>query len=422
MSTGHKLSLTSAIFINLNIMMGVGLFISTTVLSQKLGAASIFIYPLMGLLMFPLIYSTSKLINRFPKGGFYSFAKSMNPYLGFISTWSYFMGKLASGGLMLYVGCTILKEYFTFSQGVSPLYVSFAVLLLFTIFNLYNIKIGALVQQFFFGAKLIPILSVIGIGFFYFDSSGLVSQNFHFAEIPFIIPLLIFCLCGFEAACSISRKIENPEVNGPKAIFYSFGIVVLLYTFYQALLYAMTHADVNAIASYKEIYPLLTQVLPTSPMTQQKIASLFNFMSAISALGGAYGIMFSNAWNLYTLAEHEHLVFNKYFLKLNKHHIPYLVILLEGSVFVMFLLFTQGYQIPLQQTTAFGVTIAYTITAIGAFVQLKKYKGITTLAVITCLGFIASCLYSLMQQGISSLYLFLSIIAFGTFMFWYKQK
>jgi amino acid transporter len=421
-AASHGLSLSSAIFINLNIMMGVGLFVNTAVLSQQLGAASIFIYPLIGLLTFPLIYTVSHLTNRFPAGGFYSFAKEISPFLGFISTWSYFFGKLASGGLMLYVACTILQGYFICLHTVPTLLLCFLMLLFFTLCNMYNMQVGAQVQKIFFTAKSIPVLFVILIGLYFFDTSGIIATNFHFEAIPFTIPLIIFCLSGFEAACSISRRIENPTVNGPRAIFYSFGIVITLYTLYQALLYLLIHPYTGTITSYQEIYPLLTRLLPTAVGSQQKIAALLNVMSAVSALGGSYGILFSNTWNMYTLAENQHVVFSKQFTRLNKNDIPFLIILLEAAMYMIFLLFTQGYQIPLQQTTAFGVTIAYTISAIAGLWQLKRKKYVHALAVTVCIGFIATCLYSLLQKGVSSLYLFLSIMLIGCLMFWYTSN
>ena len=423
MSTeNHTLSLSSAIFINLNIMMGVGLFVSTTVLSQQLGAASILIYPFIGLLTFPLIYTVSHLTNRFPTGGFYSFAKPISPFLGFISTWSYFFGKLASGGLMLYVASTILQGYFICLQNVETLFISSFILLFFVLCNMYNVQVSAQVQKFFFTAKSIPIIFVILTGLYFFDTSGIIATNFHFEAIPFTIPLIIFCLGGFEAACSISRKIENPTVNGPKAIFYSFGIVIVLYTLYQALLYMLIHTSVHTIQSYQETYPLLMSFLPLSAAAQQKTAALLNVMSAISALGGSYGILFSNTWNMYTLAENKHVIFSKQLAQLNKNQIPYLIIFFEASMYMMFLLFTRGNQIPLQQTTAFGVTIAYTISAIAGLWQLKTKKYVHALAVLVCSGFIATCIYSLLKKGIPSLYLFLSIMLFGCLLFWYTER
>lgn len=421
MAAEKKLSLSSAIFINLNIMMGAGLFINTIVLPKQLGAASIFIYPIIGLLMFPLIFTMSKLVAHHPEGGFYSYAKPVSPFLGFFSCWSYFIGKLASGALTLYVASTILRNHVAALQSFSALQISFAMITLFTILNLKNIQIGAALQKFFFGAKSLPVLFVLGIGLCYFDSSTVIASNFEFASIPLAILLGIYCFTGFEAACSLSRKIENPKVNGPKAIFYSFGIVIALYTIYQILLYGLIQANLDSLTDYTETYPLLATYLPLASTIQNKIALFLNSMIAISALGGSYGIMYSNTWNLYTLAENKHISFNESFLKLNKHGIPYLIILFESLIFFSFIYFTQGYQILLQQTTAFGVTIAYTIS-VFSFLLKARNKKVPLFASIACSGFIGACVYSVMQQGIASLNLFICLIGAGTIMFFLQNN
>ena len=138
-----------------------------------------------------------------------------------------------------------------------------------------------------------------------------------------------------------------------------------MYTIYQILLYDLIETSLNSLQLYTETYPLLATYLPATATIQQKIALFLNSMIAISALGGSYGIMYSNTWNFYTLAENKHTALKKEFLTLNRHGIPYLIILLEAAIFFAFLYISQGYQILLQQTTAFGVTIAYTISVVS---------------------------------------------------------
>lgn len=84
MASEKKLSLNSAIFINLNIMMGAGLFANTILLSKQMEAASIFIYPIIGIMMFPLIFTMSKLVERYPSGGFYSYAQPISSFGDFL--------------------------------------------------------------------------------------------------------------------------------------------------------------------------------------------------------------------------------------------------------------------------------------------------------------------------------------------------
>src|SRR6476620_3392969 len=100
----HQLSLTTAILININIMLGAGIFINTSTLAGRAGMLSGSMYLLVGLLMLPLILSIAQLLRLHPAGGFYAFAKNeVNPFVGFLSGWSYFTSKLASCMLMIHV-------------------------------------------------------------------------------------------------------------------------------------------------------------------------------------------------------------------------------------------------------------------------------------------------------------------------------
>ena len=113
MATEKKLSLPTAILINLNIMMGGGIFINTVELAKRTGLFSGFMYPLIGILILPLILAISQLIKMHPSGGFYVFAqKEINPFIGFLSTWSYFIAKLASASLMIHVSMSLLTQIF----------------------------------------------------------------------------------------------------------------------------------------------------------------------------------------------------------------------------------------------------------------------------------------------------------------------
>ena len=137
MSSSKKLSLLSAIFINLNVMIGTGIFINTYDLSTCTGAAGFLLYPMVGLCMLPLIAITGKLLGYFPTGGLYAFGNSYHPFLGFLSCWSYFFGKLASCALMLSVGATMLQNII---PGAACLSITTICLLLLTFFTFLNFK------------------------------------------------------------------------------------------------------------------------------------------------------------------------------------------------------------------------------------------------------------------------------------------
>ena len=419
----HKLSLKSAVFINLNIMAGAGLFINSVVLAKLLGIASCLIYITTGLLMLPLIHSVAQLVKIHPSGGFYAYAKPMSDFWGFASCWSYFFGKLASGTLILYVSAAFLQQLFPqsiASIGIIP--ITCIILALFTYLNLLNLKVGSIIQNTFFIAKLVPIMVTISIGLYFFNSTSIPLPSLDVINLSTALPLALYSLGGFEAACSLSRKIEQPHINAPKAIFYSFFGLIAIYTVFQLLISLLILPNISHINSYKEAFPYITQILSIPHWLQQLLSSSLSLLIGCSALGGAYGILFSNSWNLYTLAEHNHTFFPQKLTRLNNHGIPTNIVLIESFICLFFLLLTKGSQIPLQQTTAFGATIAYTISIISLLHQSKKSWAIPLLGLIPCIGFISTCVISLWHNSISSLGLFVSMLFAGIIMFYTKKQ
>src|SRR5437868_2793596 len=106
-----KLSLFSAILININIMLGSGVFINTALLPQQSGSLSAFVYLIVGLLLLPLILSIAKLMRYHQSDStFYHFGSNISPFFGFVSSWSYFTAKLASCALGIHVCVSFLQR------------------------------------------------------------------------------------------------------------------------------------------------------------------------------------------------------------------------------------------------------------------------------------------------------------------------
>ncbi len=427
MSSSKKLSLLSAIFINLNVMIGTGIFINTYDLSTCTGAAGFLLYPMVGLCMLPLIAITGKLLGYFPTGGLYAFGNSYHPFLGFLSCWSYFFGKLASCALMLSVGATMLQNIIPGAACLSITTICLLLLTFFTFLNLQNMKVGLAVQTFFLTSKSIPILLAIIAGILLFDVSHISSDQFLWANLPMNIPLVLYCLAGFETACALGRTIENPTVNGPKAVYYSFGIIMALYGLFQGCIYMTSHQALTSITSYQGVFPAIIIQLFHNPALTGKMIFLINFAIGSSALGGAYGILFSNVWNLFTLAEHHHIVGSSFLTRLNQHHTPWIAVLSESFICAMFLLCNQTSQLSLRSTAALGIVIAYSVSAFAYYQLLKKNSAseqefiIARAAFITCMLFVASCTFNFFKTGLMPLILFVMILLAGTCMFLYKK-
>lgn len=424
MSQSQKLSLPAAILININIMLGVGIFLNTPDIAQRAGWIGFLSYALVGTLMLPLILAIAELLRRHPTTGFYGFGESeIHPFVGFISTWSYFTSKLGSCAVMIHSSVLFIQEIIPALAPISPFIFDLGIISFFLMCNMFNMKTGAAIQKMFICFKLLPILFVILCGIVFFNTDSFIATSHSLQEFYTTIPLVLYAIMGFEAACSLSNRIENPERNAPLAVLISFSIVIVLSLLYQFFFYAIIGAQLEAVESKSVFGLFVNTILPQSSLMRAKLIGLMQMGIAISALGGAYGIYFTNSLNLLTLAQKKHIFMPSIFAQLNAQAIPYMCILTEGFLTVLYLAITQGHPVPLRQLSAFGCTITYTLSALALIVALwrkptsKLLSIIAWLAMCNCLILLMSCINNFRINGIEILYVFTGILIFGTIMY-----
>jgi len=418
MSQTNKLSLFSAIFININIMLGTGVFVNTVVLAQKVGSLAPLLYCMAGLLMLPLVLSIARLMNFYEEGTFYTFGAALSPYWGFISTWCYFVGKLATPTLGIHVFTIFLQKSFPVLASYSVFALDVFIIGLFIFLNMFSGRLSQKIQYLFVITKSVPLFFAIGVGLWFFDYTVVANPTMIWEGMPLSLPLVIFCFLGFEASCSLSKVIDNPQKNASKAIIYSFFIVITLLTLYQFLFYAALGDTLAQQANYADAFPALIQ--KTFPHLLNILTPLLSLAIAASALGGAYGILFSNAWNLHTLAQHNYLPASQSFATCTTTNIPYLCILAEGAVCLGFLALTKGAQIPLQYTSVLAGMTAYAIS-IASLNKIAR-TPLSILGMASCLIGIVFCIRGFIFTNIIPLYFFGSILALGTVLYLAKRK
>ncbi len=426
MSAEHKLSLPTAILININIMMGAGIFINTVELSKRAGLLGGFMYPLIGLLILPLILAIASLIKLYPSGGFYTFGQQeISPLVGYISTWSYFIAKLASASLMIHVSVSLITQIFPalLSFG-SLLFYDLLILSVFIGLNLLNMRTGSRIQFGFLGLKLIPVLFVIGVGLLFFAPTTLTTLPVIWSGIPTSLPLVLYAAMGFEAICAISNKIEDAERNGPKAIMISFTVMMILVFLFQFLFYATLGQTLTDQANYLGAFPALLQKLfPANLALTHKLEALFHLAIASSALGGCYGILYSNNWNLHTLAQNRKIRGWQTLSILNAQAIPYFCLLAEWLFCVLYLTASAGNQVVLQQLAALGTAVTYTVCVIALLRAYKRqkesiyYQLIPATALLSCFILIGACIRNFMIGGILPLIGFAGLLLFGLILY-----
>jgi len=421
MSEKFKLSLPAAVLININIMLGAGIFLNSITLSKMAGLLGAAVYLIVGIIMLPLVLSIAQLLKIHPAGSFYTFgAREINPITGFLSIWTYFVAKLASSTLMIHFFSKIVQGLIPAFNGISAITLDIIIISLFTVLNMFNLKAGSRIQYMFMIFKAVPILFVILSGIFLFTTHNIVPENIIWSGFFTSIPLVIYAFTGFESACSLSRHIKNPDKNAPKAIMISYGLVILILFTFQFLFYSVLGPQIAKAVEYFEIFPALLNVIMHSQLFKFKLQAILQLAIASSALGGAYGILFSNNWNLYALVENKHVFFPNLLGKLNKYKMPFVCIIIESLICVAYLMLTNGEKIPLQQISAFGSTIAYSISSLAllfACLRDKSKVWLPVLALFNCAILLILCIKGFFESGTNLLPLFVGIIVFGIVMF-----
>jgi amino acid transporter len=426
MTNDYKLSLPAAILINVNIILGAGIFINTVELARRAGMFGFLAYGIIGILLLPLMLSIAHLIKQYPNGGFYTFAsKEINTFAAFCSTWIYFSGKLASATLLIHTAATLFQGALAVLQPFNLFVIDGIILILFVLLNMLNIKTGRAIQMGIVTLKLIPVFFVIVTGIFFFNPNNFVIDMALLQNIPSTLPLVLFAVLGFEATCALSSQIQNPERNGPRAIFISYAIVICLVMLYQFFFYINIGPLLQLQKTYLSAFPALLATLFSSNLQViHSLEILLYCAIATSALGGAYGIFFSNTWNLFILARNNHTFFSEVLTVHNRHFIPYMCIIIEGVVCVLYLLITKAAQIPLQQISALSSVVAYTISIYALYKAKKRvpslpiYKGTISLAFFNCALLFAASMKSFITYGMMPLGIFATVCAIGIGMYW----
>jgi histidine transporter len=414
----NRLSLWSAIIININIIIGSGVFINTTELAKRAGLLGGLSYVIVGLLLLPLILSFVRLLQLYPSGGFYAFCNtSLNPFFGFINTWCYFFAKLSSATLAIHIFTLLIQKTFPILNFCSPALFDIGILAILLALNMLNVRTGSKIQNWLMILKLSPLVLVIASGFLLLQSGNLTPIHQLWEGIPSTIPLVLHALLGFEVACAISRNLENPEINGPRSILISYGIVIILYVLYQTFFYGILGTALTQTTNYSGAFPLLINKFGINDYYKNILGNFIHLAIATSALSAGFGMIYANIWNLYSLAERKLTMYSTTITQHNRFGIPFMCVLAQGIIMLMYMIIINGEQITFQQLSAFGTTITYTISIVGLLATLYQQKQsllLPILGFINCVILMSASLYAMWKTNNPiPLYIFIGIVICG---------
>lgn len=381
-----KISFFSAVLMSVNIMVGAGIFYAVGPMTGAAGSSSFLGWPLIGLLLFPVIWGISKAAQLYPgEGGFYHYCSSgMNPLAGFVAHWGYLLGFIASAaslaavlraGLVQHTGLDILTQH--------PVLFNATAALLYSLILMLSIGKISKIQSIATILKVLPILLVIGLIVGYFNPSLSFSLQ-ALTQLGSAVPTVIFAFWGFEACCSIGSLLKDGPQKVSSVILAGFFSTVTLYSLFHIGLFFIMGSD--NLATYGAVsFPRflgLSPIVETAMQTAVLGAILFCWANSI------LGMSLGNVSNLHFLAKKRMIIGDRLLSQVNSSDRPTYVIIAHGVILFLLLTFITDIDI-LFSLTNLGVLTAFSLTLVSIFITFMRERKFLHIAA-TLIAF-ASC-------------------------------
>jgi amino acid transporter len=223
------------------------------------GTSSISLWILAAVLFFlPTALIIIELSTRYPaEGGLYVWSKeAFGDFHGFVAGWSYwiytffyFPGLLtASVAMSVYIGGP--KWGHLASNPHYLLWASIALLGVAVILNLVGLDIGKWLQNAGGVSTYVPLLMLVGIGWYIGTHHGSVTQFSWKSSFPEwnwdtvnFWSNIAFAFTGMELVCAMSEEVREPRKTFPRAIYASTVLIALIYIVATIALLALQSPD-----------------------------------------------------------------------------------------------------------------------------------------------------------------------------------
>ncbi|MFH1832004.1 MAG: APC family permease [bacterium] len=377
-----KISFLAAILMNINIIVGSGIYIYPQFMTKQAGGISFLSWIFAGLLLLPIVLTIAQAARIFPgEGGFYNYSKTaLGENMGFIANWAYLLGYMGTVATITSVirdrlidpiGLTWVQNY--------PIIFYIVFLLLISLLNIINIQLISRIQSAITLLKLLPLVLMLGVIYFYWNPN-FDYQITKIGDLSGTLPMALFSFLGFESCCNISHYIRGGSTRAFNVILIAFSTSVILYTvFHLGMLHIM---GPDALASQGvQAFP---QFMGFAAQAASIIALILLVDMMLSFTNTTYGAALNNITNINVLAKSK-LVFQSPFLsKLNTNGMPANAAFIH-ALFIIVLIILIPSTKTLTAITNLGVCIAFLLTLVAVFVQSwrKKIYGVLVMAAIS---------------------------------------
>ena len=230
----------------------IGLYIATSLVVGNMIGSGIFMLPASmasigsisllgwlisgaGAILIAIVFGRlSKLVPK--TGGPYIYPKEgFGDFIGFLSGWGYWTSVLLTNGsiAMAFTGYLLVFLPSWSDSSIALIAIPVLAIWFLTWLNTRGIKAGGRVQLVTTVLKIVPLITVTVIGFFFFNVDNFQPFNSTGSSdlyaIGASITLTLFAFLGVESATIPAGNIRNPKITIPRATIYGTALTLFIY-------------------------------------------------------------------------------------------------------------------------------------------------------------------------------------------------
>jgi basic amino acid/polyamine antiporter, APA family len=403
---------------SLNNVIGSGVYLLPATAAALLGPASVWAVALAGFAVLLLVLCFAEAGSRFdePGGGYIYTREAFGPFVGFQVGWMTWLARVASAAA-LWNGFAQALTFFWpgATAGAARVAVITVPLALNLWINIVGVKHGARLGVGLTIAKILPLLFLIVVGIPALNGSLIFPMKAPSAVgLGEAAALLLFAYAGFENTAAAAGEFKDPKRDVPFALITVIATVTILYTLIQLV----------ALGTL----PNLASLAQGSPLAESAALVVGVWGGIILTLGAAISTGGNSASNtliapryLYALAKDG---FGPQILGRThvRYQTPAWAIATQESIVLTLALSGSFVQLALLSVVARLATYVGTAAAVPAL--RKKLKPgahtfvlpggptIPILALLVCLGFLASLSVDKLVAGLVALAVGVAIYMF----------
>jgi APA family basic amino acid/polyamine antiporter len=350
----RRLGLTSLAATGICSMLGASIYIVPFMIQRNVEGIGPYVVPAFIFAAIPAIFAAiayAALSTAMPvAGGSYIYAsRGLNPYLGFIASFSQWFGLSIAIGVIAYVIVPFFRDIAValdwtntaefLDQGINRVIIALLLLWSFVIVNILGLELykRTMVPMMLFMFLLGALVIIIGFSNDHESFSNALgavvpasgaNSTFHLGTFLTASAVLFASFIGFDSIAQAGGEASNPTRNLPLATILTITLVGIFYVFFTSAVYhAVPWSFVQDQAQKIDI----TAPGLLSPLLSPTTAALIILGAAVALINDLPAMLLSVSRLMFAWAQDG--IFPAYVAKVHSFfHTPYLALITSGAV------------------------------------------------------------------------------------------